>query len=212
MLKWVAVHKGVVGNERVDKEAKKAAQGDSSPQAELPPILWEQLLYSASAIKQEFAEKLKARWAETWKASPHFARFQHIDTDFPFNKFWKISNELSRPQASLLMQICTGHIPLNSYLYHIKKSQTRRCDSCWEAGRLEITEMVIHFLFECQTYAAEHFDMDRALGCYSRDLKGILENMTRIKELLKFVGKTARFKKSLGDSIGDVSNLEPEEG
>lgn len=77
---------------------------------------------------------------------------------------------------------------------------------------MEITETVIHFLFECQTYAAECFDMDRALGHYLRDLKGILESKMRIKELLKFVRKTARFKKMLGDSIGDVSNLEPEEG
>jgi len=30
-LKWVAAHKGVAGNERVDKEAKKAAQGETSP-------------------------------------------------------------------------------------------------------------------------------------------------------------------------------------
>ena len=39
VLKWVAAHKGVAGNERVDEEAKKAAQGESSPLEELPPIL-----------------------------------------------------------------------------------------------------------------------------------------------------------------------------
>ena len=38
-LKWVAAHKGVVGNERVDEEAKRAVQGESSPLEELPPIL-----------------------------------------------------------------------------------------------------------------------------------------------------------------------------
>ncbi|EDR00811.1 uncharacterized protein LACBIDRAFT_313006 [Laccaria bicolor S238N-H82] len=50
-LRWVAVHKGVTGNERVDKEAKRAAQGDSSTQEELPPILRKHLPYSASAVK-----------------------------------------------------------------------------------------------------------------------------------------------------------------
>ena len=54
--------------------------------------------------------------------------------------------------------------------------------------------------------------MDRALGRYSRDFKGIMSSTKRIKELLKFVGRTARFKKTLGDTIGDVSHLEPEEG
>jgi len=211
-LKWVAAHKGVAGNKRVDEEAKKAAQGETSPPEELPPILRKRLPTSTTAAKQNFAEKQKTRWLETWKTSPRYAKFQHIDNDFPFNKFQKISNALSRSQTSLLMQLRTGHILLNSYLFRIKKSGTRRCKSCWDRGRLEITETVVHYLFECQAYAAEHYDMDRALGRYSRDLKGIMASMKRIKELLKFVGRTARFKKTLGDSIDDISQLEPEEG
>ena len=116
-LKWVAAHKGVVGNERVDEEAKRAAQGESSPLEELPPLLRRRLPYSASAVKQEFAESQKARWREAWQGSPRYARFQHIDTNFPFSKFRKLSDRLSRSQASLLMQLRTGHIPLNSYLH-----------------------------------------------------------------------------------------------
>jgi len=162
------------------------------------------------AVKQEFAEKQKVKWLETWKTSPHYARFQHIDVNFPFNKFQKISKVLSRVQTSLLTQLWTGHIPLNSYLFHIKKSGTRRCKSCWGIGQLAITETVIHFLFECQAYAAERYDMDRALGRYSRDLQGILATLGRIKELLKFVGRMERFKNTLGDSIGEVS-FEPKE-
>ena len=42
--------------------------------------------------------------------------------------------------------------------------------------------------------------------------QGILANMEGIKELLKYVGRTARFKTTLGDAIGDASHLEPEEG
>jgi len=71
---------------------------------------------------------------------------------------------------------------------------------------------VVHYLFKCQAYAAECYDMERALGHYSRDLKGIMASMKRIKELLKFVGRTARFKKIFGGSIGDISQLESEEG
>ena len=41
---------------------------------------------------------------------------------------------------------------------------------------------------------------------------GIVTNMEGIKELLKYVGRTARFKTTLGDAIGDVSHLEPKEG
>ena len=119
-LKWVAAHKGVAGNERVDEEAKKAAQGDSSPPEELPLILRKCLPTSATAVKQEFMEKQKIKWLETWKTSPQYARFQHIDKDFLFNKFWKMSKALSRSQTSLLTQLQTGQILLNSYLFHIK--------------------------------------------------------------------------------------------
>ena len=104
-LNWVAAHEGVMGNEKVDEEAKRAAQGESSPPEELPPILCKRLPYSASAVKQEFAEVQKARWKEAWQDSPRFARFQHVDPDFPFNKFRKLSDRLSRSQASLLMQL-----------------------------------------------------------------------------------------------------------
>jgi hypothetical protein len=72
--------------------------------------------------------------------------------------------------------------------------------------------MVIHYLFECQTYARERYDLDRVLGRQSRDLKGILASLNKIKELLKYVGKTGRFKMTLGDVIDDVSHLDPKEG
>ena len=44
------------------------------------------------------------------------------------------------------------------------------------------------------------------------EVSHILANLERIKELLKFVGRTARFKNTLGDSIGEVTHLEPMEG
>jgi len=210
-LSWVAVHKGVAGNKRVDEEAKKAAQGESSPLEELPPILCKQLPYSTSAVKQEFAESQKVRWREAWQDSPCSTRFQHIDPDFPFNKFRKLSEQLSRSEASLMMQLRMGHIPLNSYLHCIKKSATRHCESCWGITRLEVTETVIHFLFECQVYVAEQYDMDRVLGRQSRDLQGIMASLDGVKELLKYVGRMARIKKTLRDALGDVSHLNSEE-
>lgn len=175
-------------------------------------ILRKRLPYSAAAVKQEHREGLKVRWKEEWQSSPRFARFQHIDPNFPFNKYRQISDRLSRSQASLLMQLRTGHVPLNCYLYRITKSVTRHCDACWRRRRQEIPETIVHFLFECQEYAGERYDMDRVLGRHSRDLQAILASLDHIKELLKYVGRTARFKKSLGDALGDVAHLESEEG
>jgi hypothetical protein len=76
---------------------------------------------------------------------------------------------------------------------------------------LEVTETVIHFLFECQAYVVERYDMDRALGRQLRDFQGIMSSLDGVKELLRYVGRTARFKKTLGDALGDVSHLDSEE-
>ncbi|KAF9568704.1 hypothetical protein CPC08DRAFT_609896, partial [Agrocybe pediades] len=38
-IRWISAHSNVPGNERVDEEAKLAAQGDSTPNLFLPPIL-----------------------------------------------------------------------------------------------------------------------------------------------------------------------------
>ena len=38
-LAWISGHSSVQGNENVDEEAKRAAQGDSSLQHVLPPLL-----------------------------------------------------------------------------------------------------------------------------------------------------------------------------
>ena len=64
-----------------------------------------------------------------------------------------------------------------------------------------IMETVVHFLFECQTYTVECYDMDRALGHYTRDLQSILASLGSIKELLTLVGRMVRFSNMLGDSI-----------
>ena len=48
--------------------------------------------------------------------------------------------------------------------------------------------------------------MDRALGHVSGDLKGMLASLDKIKELLKYVGRTGRFNMMLGDPIDDVSH------
>ena len=39
-----------------------------------------------------------------------------------------------------------------------------------------------------------------------------MASLEGVKGLLKYVGKTARFKKTLGDALGDVSHLDSEEG
>ncbi|KAF9555949.1 hypothetical protein CPC08DRAFT_614844, partial [Agrocybe pediades] len=106
---------------------------------------------------------------------------------------------LSRAQASLLMQIRTNHIALNSYLHRFGRSDTPRCETCHENGRGNREETLKHYLFECATYRWERGELDRKLGRDSRNLKTLLSTNKGIKALLKYIGQTGRIKLYKGE-------------
>ena len=89
-LRWIAAHNNVLGNERADKEAKKAVAGATSAIEHIPPFLKSPLPSSTEPTKAQFINQLKIEWKEKWDLSPQKARFSNIDSDFPLNKFQKI--------------------------------------------------------------------------------------------------------------------------
>jgi hypothetical protein len=105
-------------------------------------VLWSPLPISVSAAKQKFQANLNRRWLKLW-------------ADFPFNKFRKKLFKLSRNQSSLMMQLRTGHIPLNVHLRRIGKVESDRCQKCNDIpGVLQAKETIGHFLFDCQAHDA----------------------------------------------------------
>ncbi|KAF8259344.1 hypothetical protein EI94DRAFT_1549614, partial [Lactarius quietus] len=69
-LRWTAGHVNIDGNEYADKEAKLAAEGNTSDAGQLPGILKKPLKHNKSAVKQAHKLKLKAMWLKEWKRSP----------------------------------------------------------------------------------------------------------------------------------------------
>ncbi|RDB20589.1 putative RNA-directed DNA polymerase from transposon X-element [Hypsizygus marmoreus] len=198
-LRWISGHSGVDGNERVDEEAKRAAQGESSHPNALPPILRKPLPSSTTAEKQAFMKQLQLRWTADWKKSPRHATFSKIDPNFPFNKFRKLRDKLTCHQASQLMQLCTGHIPLNMYLHRIGKARLPRCKMCYACSGQTIPETVKHYLFKCQAYSKERHQMSTALRWRSRDMRFILGSEKGMTQLAKFIARTSRLRHIPGD-------------
>jgi hypothetical protein len=202
-IRWISSHSDVKGNEHADKLAKEAADGKTSPHEQLPPTLGEALPASASATKQEHLAHLKRKWKATWRKSPRHRRFTQIDDTFPFSKFREQQNELTRRQASLLIQVRSGHFPLNSYLHRIGKSETKHCRKCRaEPGEETPVETVNHFIFECDAYSQERISLTRATGRDNLNLKDIMLKTKSMKALTKFIHRTGRLNTDEQPAIG----------
>jgi hypothetical protein len=162
MLRWTAGHEGIDGNELVDEEAKKAAKGQSSPPPTLPRLLRQKLKISTAALKQVHNKEVKTRWKNKWAKSLRGKRDHQIDNSSPSAQFIEaISNpKLPRQAASLISQLRTTHIPLNSYLHRFKRVDSTRCPACGA-----MAETVQHFLLYCPGYAHERWVLEKAIKC-----------------------------------------------
>jgi hypothetical protein len=193
-MRWISSHSGVKGNEYMDKLAKEAAEGKATRRGNLPVMLRNGLPVSASAIKQEHMEQLKKKWWARWLESPRQRRFEQFDQSFPFRKYRERLNKITREQASRLMQIRSGHIPLNFHLFKIGKADSPLCSAC-QVGPDEDPprETVNHFLFECEAYDAQRQRLARKVGRARLNLKKLMQTTERMRALANFIKKTGRF-------------------
>jgi len=102
MLRWMVGHIGIPGNEKADREAKKAVDNHTSDKEHLPPYLRKPLLINSSAVTRKCNDKLNGEWKQDWHKTERGKRTRKIDSTTPLTKFLKtISNvKLSQADAS----------------------------------------------------------------------------------------------------------------
>jgi ribonuclease HI len=191
LVKWVPGHMDIVGNDRADKEAKKAATDGSSPLRKLPAPLRKTLPWSKSAIRQEYHRKIKLAAIKVWNRSPRFDRMAMIDPDLKHTTFAKLTRSISRNQASVLFQLRSGHVPLNTYLHRIKKGDSPMCPSCHQ-----FRETVMHYVMHCETHTMARQAMFNAAGRDARDLGKLLSTSELLPHLFQFIRSTERLRLS----------------
>src|SRR5882724_1127351 len=89
VIRWTLGHKGILGNERADEEAKWVAKGESSNKRLLPRGCREDLLQSRLAARQTHAKKTKEKAKKWFEHSPRCQRLQRIDPLMPSSSFRK---------------------------------------------------------------------------------------------------------------------------
>ena len=94
-----------------------------------------------------------------------------------------------------MMQLRTGHIPLNFYLRRIRKIDSAMCLKCNEIpGVLQVNESISHFLFDCRAYDEARRDLIAKIGRSSLSLSKIMKNTDKMKALVTYINRTGRFK------------------
>ena len=193
---WTPGHEDIHGNDRADEAAKAAASGLSSEPRDLPTFLRRKPLpVSVSATRQRLKKAIKARWQTEWKASKRHANSNKIDTSLPSDNFLHIINQLRRNQASLLVQLRTGHIPLNTVLHRMRKIDTPDCPHCKNG----IRETVLHFLLTCPHYANARRLLQSKLRREASSIPFLLGTRKGIPHLLRYVSNSNRLKTIFGE-------------
>jgi ribonuclease HI len=193
-LTWVAGHMGSIVNEAADKLAKAAIEFGSSDRNLLPKFLRNTLPSSISPIKQHIELTTKNNTKQWWKRSKRYKRIRAIDPTLPSKNFITGTSDLSRTQTSLLMQLRTGHIPLNQYLHRINRNDTPYCQHCPTS-----IEDVPHLLLSYSKHALHRHNLVIALKRKAHEVSHLLSDPKAIYHTLNFLNDTGRFEHIYGD-------------
>jgi len=94
-----------------------------------------------------------------------------IDKDMLLGKYMRKVKGIKRSQASIVVKLCTGHIPLNEYLHQILKVDLPRCLSCnYEQ------ESIHHFHFDCPTWRHERWYLAMNVGKEAKSMSNLINS------------------------------------
>jgi len=190
---WVLGHEGVEGNEAVDAEAKRAAEGPdgSSLLTMVPGDLYEEPPANTSARRQHHTKTLRKQWETTWQASRRYKCTRNMSGsgDATPQQLRRALLKRRRDEMSAIVQLRTGHAPLNKHLHRINKLPTAICQRCADA-----TESVRHYLIDCEAHETPRHTMQTKLGRGGGRLKDILNTRIGHDELIRFISTTGQLK------------------
>lgn len=126
---------------------------------------------------------------------PRSNALRRIDESAPSSAFQKLIRDIPRRHASILVQLRTGHVPLNKHLYRIGCADSPTCPAC-EGGQ----ESVLHFLVTCPAYEPFRRHLRIALKHHASSVNILLNNPESWRPLFRFINKTGRLHETFGNT------------
>ncbi|KNZ77473.1 hypothetical protein J132_05431 [Termitomyces sp. J132] len=128
-----------------------------------------------------------ALWKQHWKKSPWAKAITQFNKTAPSKDYMRIIKPLKCKQSAILMQLRTGHIPLNHHLFRIQRPKTPLCPHC---GDLSVVN-VKHFLLKCPKYAHKRFiHLTRPLKRKAESTSYLLSAPETLKHLFRYTDAT----------------------
>lgn len=194
-LKWIPGHCGNPDNNHAHQEARRAASLKLTSN-QLLSINLSHMPTSIAALRKEFNKEFKEQWQDSWDSAPAGDRIRLFDNTAVGPKALHQFTDLPRPAASLIIQLRTRHIALNSFLFRIRRSDSPLCIRCQEP------ETVTHFLFHCRRYSADRLTFFTSLNSHRPDSKLVLGDPKHFSLLASYLKRTNRFPQYLSPEMG----------
>jgi hypothetical protein len=112
----------------------------------------------------------------------------------PSPQFMQLTKGLTQSQQAVLMQLRTGHSPLNEHLHWIGKVERPSCPAC----RAE-KKSTYHFLVQCPNYNYMRKPWRWKIGRRAQEIRFLLANQALIPEILMFIDRMGRLKTTFGE-------------
>ena len=182
IINWVKSHIGIMGNEVVDRLAKRGAGLIEDIDEPVIPV-------AAQVIKRKVSVWAQNKHKHRWKSKRKhiLEKFEYKETKVflpePTGRIWKQMKNMTRREARICTAMITGHGLLQKHLYRMKKADFPDCEECMEWEE----ETTVHFLCECMAYCAIRFEIFGKQFLDTKDLKTL-----RLKQILRFVSASGR--------------------
>ena len=171
-IRWIPAHTGIPGNERADEAAKAATEAAIDMRGATR--------YLTACLKQLLRGNLKQAWEQRWKNSKH-GRSTYRLNNVPTIKLLESHKALRKAESSIYIQLRTGKIGLNKFLFDINRSDTKYCQRCNGTS----IQTVQHVLLQCPGLAEQRRTWLTTLR--NSDLRKLLTDPLTARKVTNFM-------------------------